>query len=157
VGRKNEKELLFRNKQGIKQIIVTKSFDIHQDFETPIPGFFIIEAKRRVTSIMELSVDEQQELISLLVRIRRAMKDALGIHHVILFQDEATEWKDFHLWLFPRYSWMNRFGQKIESVKPIIQYAQENMADKKSIQQVEDAIEKIKEYLQSVLDVPIEK
>jgi len=28
----------------------------------------------------------------------------------------------FHMWMIPRYEWMNEFGRSIESVRPILVY-----------------------------------
>lgn len=131
-------------------IIVTKHFDVHQDWETPIPGFFIIAAKRKTTSIADFTETEQQEFFRLLTTIRKAMREVLGIEYVVLYQNEATEWNDFHIWLFPRYGWMKKFSEKMESIKPIIHYAKENMADEATIQEVRYAVTRMKEYISKV-------
>jgi hypothetical protein len=42
---------------------------------------------------------------------------------------------------------MERFGRKIESVRPIMEYAIKNMAGKDGIAQVKQAAAKIREYM----------
>ncbi|OGZ19423.1 MAG: hypothetical protein A3F95_03020 [Candidatus Nealsonbacteria bacterium RIFCSPLOWO2_12_FULL_39_31] len=75
------------------------------------------------------------------------MKDVLGIKTVCFFQDEGTHHNLFHLWIFPRYEWMEKFGEKIESIRPIIDYAKENMVNEKVFKEVRDMVKKMREYM----------
>ncbi len=129
------------------KVIVTDAFDVHQDWEIPIPAFFIIEARRNIRSIADLTEEESAEFISLARKLRQGMKDVLGIKNVYLFQNEDSS-HAFHPWLFPRYDWMDRFGRKIESVRPIMNYAKEHMNTGEVKKQVLDAVAKMKGYMQ---------
>ncbi|KKQ68343.1 MAG: putative HIT family hydrolase [Parcubacteria group bacterium GW2011_GWC2_39_11] len=71
----------------------------------------------------------------------------LGIKTVCFFQDEGTHHNLFHLWIFPRYEWMEKFGEKIESIRPIIDYAKENMVNEKVFKEVRDMVKKMREYM----------
>ena len=135
-------KILFPN----ETIIITKHFDIHQDWEVPIPGFFIIASKRKINSITDFTEEEAQEFFKLLYKLRKGMKDILKIENVYLFQREDTK-RGFHLWLFSRFDWMEKFGRKIDSVKPIINYAKENMVNEKVFKEVKDMVKKIKNYM----------
>ena len=128
-------------------IIITKYFDIHQDWEVPIPGFFIIALKRKVSSIGDFTKEEAQEFFELLYKLRKGMKDILKIKHVYLFQTEDAEQR-FHLWIFPRFDWMEKFGRKSESIRPIINYAKENMVTKEVFKEVKDMVKKMKKYME---------
>ncbi|MFH1505922.1 MAG: HIT domain-containing protein [archaeon] len=123
----------------------TDSFEVRQDFETPIPGFLIISSKKHIKGIEDLSEEERIEFIELLYKARKALTTALNIEYVYIIQKEDTivERSHFHFWLFPRYKWMDRFGGKIASVTEIIEYARENMKDK--VKEVKAAEKKIKE------------
>ena len=127
-------------------ILITKYFDIHQDWEVPIPGFFIIASVRKINSIADFNKEELQEFSELLYKLRKGMRDILKIDSVYLFQREDTD-SGFHLWVFPRFEWMKKFGKKIESVRPIIDYAQENMINKDISQEVKEMVEKMKNYM----------
>lgn len=129
-----------------EKIIVTEHFDVHQDWETPIPAFFIITSRRKIRSVEEFNDEETEEFIKLVRKVRKGMREILGINDVYLFQNEDKE-HHFHLWLFPRYEWMERFGRKIESVRPIINYSKENMANSETVSQVKKAVKQIKEYM----------
>ena len=128
-----------------EKIVETKHFDVYQDWEIPIPGFFIVAPKRKIRTIDEFSDEEAVEYINLIRKLRRGMRDVLNINDVYFFQNEDTK-HNFHLWVFPRHNWMERFGRKIESVKPIMNYAEENMIDKKSSEEVKLYVKKMQDY-----------
>ena len=127
-------------------IIKTKFFDVHQDFEVPIPGFIIVTSRRHFLSISDFTEEEQIEFITLISKIRNGMKDVLNIEEAYLFQNEDSR-HHFHLWMFPRYDWMEKFGRKIESVRPILKYAKENLKTKENLILVEEAVLKMKKYM----------
>tara|TARA_Y100000310_G_C20646868_1_gene797158 strand:+ start:449 stop:892 length:444 start_codon:yes stop_codon:yes gene_type:complete len=129
-----------------EEVIVSEYFDVHQDWEVPIPGFFILAAKRKVRSIAEFTDDESKEFIFLVRSIRQGMKEVLDINDVYIFQNEDTE-HNFHLWIFPRYDWMEKFGRKIESVRPIMLYAQKEMIDEKTAQEVKTMAAMMNDYM----------
>ncbi len=135
-------EILFPN----EKIIITEFFDAHQDWKVPIPGFYIIEPLRKIRSVAELNDDQAVEFVNLIRKVRLGMKDILGVEDVYLFQDEASR-HGFHLWIFPRYQWMEQFGRKIESVRPIINYAKENMVNEETFQQVKESAAKMRDYM----------
>ncbi|HII29435.1 TPA: hypothetical protein HA317_00015 [Candidatus Woesearchaeota archaeon] len=74
------------------------------------------------------------------------MRDVLKIRHVYIFQNEDSK-HYFHLWVFPRHKWMNRFGRKIESVRPIIEYAKENMANEGVFKQVRAWVGRVRGFM----------
>lgn len=127
-------------------VIITKFFGVHQDWSVPIPGFFIIEPLRKMKSIADLSDEEADEFIDLLRETRKGMKDVLNINEVYLFQNEDSR-HGFHLWVFPRHDWMERFGRQIQSVRPIMDYAEENMASDLVISEVKDCVRKMGQYM----------
>lgn len=135
-------EILFPT-QKVEQ---TEHFTVAQDWEVPIPAFFIVSSRRKVNSIAEFNDEEVVELARLIKKVREAMRDALGIQVVYLFQNEDTV-HGFHIWMFPRYEWMAKFGSKIQSVRPIMEYAIETMNTKPIRTEVHEAVEKMKRYL----------
>jgi diadenosine tetraphosphate (Ap4A) HIT family hydrolase len=130
-----------------KSIFSTKLFEVRQDYETPIPGFMIISSKKHIKGIEDLSLNERKEFIELLYDVRKALTKVLKIEYVYMIQKEDTiiSRSHFHFWLFPRYGWMDKFGNKISSVTSIIEYARKNMKD--DINKIEEINIKIKKYL----------
>ncbi len=75
------------------------------------------------------------------------MREALGIETVYFFQNEDTD-HHFHQWMFPRYDWMlSKFGKKVESVRPIMRYTQEQMKTPENILVVESAVENMRGWM----------
>ncbi len=104
-------------------VAISDHFDAHQDYRVPIPGFIIVASKRHVHGVDEFTKNERHDFIEILCQLRNGMKKALDIKKVQIFQDEDTQ-HHFHLWIFPRYPWMNeKFGKKIESVRLAMEYA----------------------------------
>lgn len=129
-------------------VLETAHFHVGQDWEVPIVGFFVIGSKRRIKSILDFGDEEALEFIRLVRFVRKGMKEILGIDDVYFFQNEDSE-HEFHLWIFPRHKWMDSFGRKIQSVRPIMEYAKKEMADEKHVAEVKDAAQKVRTYLSS--------
>ncbi len=126
------------------RLMETDNFTVGQDWEVPICGFLILAAKNNnVKSITEFNTEMQHEFMSLIVKVRKLMDEILQIEEVYFFQNEDTE-HGFHVWIFPRHTWMDRFGRKIESVRPIMNFAKENLWTEDNIKNIEDAINKLK-------------
>ena len=135
-------KILFPN----ENIISTDLFNVNQDWEVPIPGFFIIAPLRKLKSIDEFTDEEANEFINLIRKVRKGMRDILKIEEVYFFQNEDSK-HGFHLWIFPRHKWMEKFGEKIESVKPIMNYAKENMLSDDVFNEVRENVKKMKEFM----------
>lgn len=133
-----------------KDEIVYKSdlFTIGQDWECPIPAFFILATTRKVRTIDEFTEAETSEYIFLVRKLRKGMKEVLNIEDVYFFQNEDTK-HDYHLWIFPRHSWMEPFGRGIKSVKPIMNYSITQMMNEDVFAEVRTSVEKMKLFMNS--------
>jgi diadenosine tetraphosphate (Ap4A) HIT family hydrolase len=132
-------------------ILVTKFFDVHQDWFIPIPAFFIIASRdNNKRSIEKFTEEEAKELGEVIRHVRIGMSKVLDVENVYLFQNEDSEY-GFHIWIFPRYSWMDKFGRKIESVRPIMNYAKKYMATNENIEMTKEATAKMRNYLKGAL------
>jgi diadenosine tetraphosphate (Ap4A) HIT family hydrolase len=131
--------------------VVTQSsnFQIRQDYSVPISGFMILATKRHIKSIDEFTQEERLEFIELLYNTRQKMKIVLGIETIYLIQEEDAA--HFHLWLFPRHPWMEKLGQKLKSVKPIMEWAQQNLQTSENREEVIRAVEKLKESFKAIM------
>jgi len=137
--------------QGTKQplggtIIETEFFHAHQDIAYPLAGMVILASKRHVRCLDELTTEEARDYIDLLCRIRKAQREVLGVEHVYYFYNEDT-FHHFHMWMMPRYEWMNELGRSVESVRPILVYTKEHMSDEANIAYVEECVQKLRNAL----------
>jgi diadenosine tetraphosphate (Ap4A) HIT family hydrolase len=128
-------------------IFRTDDFGAHQDYEIPIPGFIIVDTKRHIQSIDEFTTEEKSNFMEFLIKIRKALREVLKIEIVYLVQEEDSS-DHFHLWMFPRHQWMEKeFGRKIQSVRPIMEYARQNLKTKENIDKIRTANQNLKDYL----------
>ncbi|MDP2587086.1 MAG: hypothetical protein Q8P32_04970 [Candidatus Komeilibacteria bacterium] len=77
------------------------------------------------------------------------MKEVLKVKDVYFFQNEDSE-HGFHLWLFPRLDWMEKFGRKIESVRPIMEYAKNNLINENDLRQVTETVKQLRLFFNQV-------
>lgn len=134
--------------ERIGTVLTTEHFDAHQDFEIPIPGFIILSSRRHLQSVDEFTEAEKRDFIDTLIAVRAGMRKALGIETVYLVQEEDTS-HHFHVWVFPRYDWMSElFGKKTPSLRPIMEYARENLKTEENLKVVEEAVSKLKIYFE---------
>jgi len=133
-----------------KDEIVYRSdlFTIGQDWECPIPAFFILAPNRKVRTIDEFTEEEASEYILLVRKLRKGMKEILNFEDVYFFQNEDTK-HDYHLWIFPRHSWMESFGRGIKSVKPIMEYSIKEMMNETVFAEVKGCVKKMKLFMAS--------
>jgi diadenosine tetraphosphate (Ap4A) HIT family hydrolase len=129
-------------------ILTTDNFAVAQDWEVPIPAFFILSTKRKIRSIAEFTDEEAAEFGPLIKKVRQGMLDVLEIKDVYFFQNEDTE-HGFHLWMFPRYEWMKEIGVKIESVRPIMLAAQKFELTDELMAEVKKSASIMKDYFGS--------
>jgi len=129
-------------------IIETSLFHAHQDVAYPIPGLVIVAAKRHVKCFDELTEDEATGLGLLVRQIRAKQRELLGVEHVYYFYNEDTN-HHFHLWMVPRYAWMQDFGRSVESLRPALVHAREHMSSPDELAVTARAVEKLREALQT--------
>lgn len=127
-------------------IAETKNFILHQDPEIPIKGFLIIASKSHIRSISQLTSEESQELFDLVYRARIALNSIADIKEVTIIQEERSG--HFHLWLLPRYQWMNeQFANSLSTVREIMVYSKNNLKSKENIESILLEVEKIRKIL----------
>lgn len=127
-------------------IVESEFFHAHQDVAYPIEGLVIVASKKHITCLDELTDIERVDYINLVAKIRRAQRDILGINYVYYFYNEDTT-HHFHTWMVPRYEWMYKFGNSIESVRPVLIHSRKSMNSKGNQLKVLQAIDALREEL----------
>ncbi|WP_123040170.1 HIT family protein [Cohnella candidum] len=127
-------------------IVETDLFHAHQDVAYPIRGLVILASKRHFYGMDELTQQEQAEFIWLVHTIRQKQRELLGIEHVYYFYNEDTT-HHFHLWMVPRYEWMNAFGRSVESLRPVLLHARNELNTEENLKDVLESIEILREGL----------
>ncbi len=106
----------------------------------------IVASKRHFVALDEAAPEEIADLLPFARRIRAALRDVLEVEHVYYFYNEDTS-HHFHLWMVPRYEWMDRFGRSIESVRPALRHCAESMRSDEELAAVLDATRRLRERL----------
>lgn len=120
-------------------VFETEHFHAHQDVAYPIKGLMIVASKRHIKCLDELTEEERLDYINVLSKIRKAQREVLEIEHVYYFYNEDTT-HHFHTWMVPRYEWMYQFGRSVESVRPVLLHARNEMNDQENVDEVMEAI-----------------
>ena len=127
-------------------IYETNTFVLNQDPEVPLKGFLIITSKKHVNSFIDYNENEREELLELLFKARKALKDLNICKEVTIVQEERSQ--HFHIWLFPYFDWMQeKFGKGVKYLRDINEYVVKNATDKQK-RDVLDSIEKLKKYFE---------
>ena len=113
-------ELIARRDAGTAplwdSIYRTRFWDVVHSYNTALPGWLVLVARRHIEAIDELTDEEAIELGVLLMQVSRALKEITGClkTYVILFAEQA-EHPHAHFHIIPRMADQpeNRLGTKI--------------------------------------------
>lgn len=132
------------------EIVRTKNFDISQDFELPINGFIVIGSIRHIESINEMTIEEKQELITLIDVVIFCLKklDICSQYDVIW---EEKDNNHFHVWLMPRHKYLlEAMGTNIiKKIGALFSYAKNNLRTEENLNTIRKTIELLKAELKS--------
>jgi diadenosine tetraphosphate (Ap4A) HIT family hydrolase len=117
-------------------IAANRSSYLHQDPEVPLEAFLVIGTRRHVQSLVELSADEQSDVLGMVALARRLMREVPDLDSVTLVQEERSA--HFHLWLFPWYRRMleNHGSASLERIRPIMAELKATPADPRQVERV---------------------
>ena len=103
-------------------------FILAADPEVPIPGFLVVNSKRHISSISELTVEERIEMINIVAHAEKALKQLKLANEITIVQEERS--KHLHVWIFPTNDWMiEKFGKGVQYLRDIFAYAQDHAND----------------------------
>lgn len=121
--------------------------NMSQDWELPIPGFFVITPNRHVEVFSELTEEERNEIFKIVATTIQVMRE----NHIcesynVIFEEK--EKRHFHVWLMPRYQWMvDLVGNITANIGTIFAYAKENMRTSECFQKIDEATLILKRHL----------
>ncbi|GAA0126271.1 hypothetical protein UT300019_21730 [Clostridium sp. CTA-19] len=131
-------------------IYETENFIIQQDLEVPIEGFLVIVSKKHIRSISELRMNEMVELSELIYKSRSILEKIDSLTDVTIIQEERS--KHFHVWLFPRYKWIDeKFDNSLPAIREIMKYARENLKTDTQINRVLNIAKMVKDEFNKII------
>ena len=111
-------------------------FTLSQDWELPIQGFFIVSPKRHIEKLCELTKDERNEMFEIVdktVKILRDNKICERFDYIF----EEKENRHLHVWILPRYNWMNKIvNDIIDNIGIILEYAKTNFRNDENYEEI---------------------
>lgn len=127
--------------------IETTHFYAHQELVYPVKGLIVVVSKRHFKGLDELTEEEQLDYIQLLSNIRKVQRKLLKVESVYYFYQEDTT-HHFHVWLMPRYKWMDRIGRSVESIRPILSEVLQNYSSEIQRDEALETAERLAKSLQ---------
>lgn len=101
-------------------------FTLSQDWELPIQGFLIVSPKRHIEKLEELTKDERDEMFDIVDKaIKTLRKNNICDRFDIIFEEKEN--RHLHVWIMPRYKWMEALCDDIiDNIGLICDYAKKN-------------------------------
>lgn len=111
-------------------------FTLSQDWELPIPGFFVVSPKRHIEKLSELTKEERIEMFEIVNKTTEILRK----NHICERFDYVFEEKEnrhLHVWIMPRYYWMNDINKDIIGhIEDIFQYAKKELRNDKTYKKI---------------------
>ena len=119
-------------------------FTLSQDWELPIPGFFIVSPKRCVANFAEFTLEERAEMFEIVDKTIKILKEnnVCNGFNVIF---EEKQGRHFHIWIMPRHEWMSDLvGDIIDNIGEIFEYAKNNLRTTESFEKIKQLTDIVK-------------
>lgn len=132
----------------LNPIYKNKGIVVRQDAEWPIPAFYIVSIDEHIGSISDLDDRLCIEIILIIKKIRKGLKDLFGIDRAQIYHEEKINAPHFHIWILPLWNDVmkkNNIYPKIyeSNVKQYIDLFKYESTKKK----IKECNEKMKKYL----------
>ena len=135
--------------QALEVVYNDGLFSVHQDYEIPLPYFWVIQSARHFQYFSDIRARELKSLNLAWRTLERAMRDGCGIQQITAFQQNKSS--HFHLCLMPELPWMKDDipGYHQRNIQTTMSWAIDNLKNPKGIEAVEEATQKMKSFLKT--------
>lgn len=126
-------------------------FIINQDWELPIPGFFILASKQHKRALCDFTDAERNKMFDLINRTIKILKqNNICSQYNVIFEEKPKLEHHFHVWIMPRHQWMQDLvGDIVDHIGQIFDYAKANMRTPENFQKINHANQILKSALNS--------
>ncbi len=143
----NNKEIIFKGCPGCAygkhefnlecgMAYENERFTLSQDWEVPIQGFFIVSPKRHIEKLCELTKDERDEMFEIVDKTVKILRDNKICERFDYIFEERQN-RHLHVWILPRYNWMNRIANDIiDNIGIIFEYAKTNFRNDENYEEI---------------------
>jgi len=122
-----------------------ENFTLSQDWELPIPGFFIVSPKRCIEKFEELSMEEKTEMFEIVDKTIKILRhNNICDRFNVIFEEKENI--HFHVWIMPRHKWMNELVEGITpNIEQIYEYAINTMKTEENYIKINEITNLVKE------------
>lgn len=143
----NNKEIIFKGCPGCAygkhefnlecgMAYENERFTLSQDWELPIQGFFIVSPKRHIEKLCELTKDERNEMFEIVDKTVKILRDNKICERFDYIFEERQN-RHLHVWILPRYNWMNKIANDIiDNIGIIFEYAKTNFRNDENYEEI---------------------
>ena len=143
----NNKEIIFKGCPGCAygkhefnlecgMAYENERFTLSQDWELPIQGFFIVSPKRHIEKLCELTKDERNEMFEIVDKTVKILRDNKICERFDYIFEERQN-RHLHVWILPRYNWMNEIANDIiDNIGIIFEYAKTNFRNDENYEEI---------------------
>ena len=119
-------------------------FTLSQDWELPIQGFFIVSLKRHIEKLSELTTDERNEMFYIVDKTVKILRENnICDRFDYIFEERPN--RHLHVWILPRYNWMDDIVDHIiYNIGIIFDYAKKNFRNDENYKKIKEITEIVK-------------
>ena len=123
-------------------------FTLSQDWELPIQGFFVVSPIKCVEKFEELETKERIEMFDIVDKtIKILRKNNICDRFDVIFEEKEN--RHLHVWIMPRYQWMNELVEGITpNIGQIYDYAVSTMKTEENNKKISEITNLVKTYFE---------
>ena len=128
------KDHIFSSKCGMAY--EDELFTLSQDWELPIPGFFVVSPKKHIEKFCELTSDEKIKIFEIVDKCMLILRENnICYNYNVIFEEKPGI--HFHIWIMPRHDWMDKeFGNPTKRIADVFEYAKHNFRGPKDLEYI---------------------
>lgn len=111
------------------------NFTLSQDWELPIPGFFVVSPKRHVEKLSELTDEERNEMFAIVNQTVSILREG-NVCENFEYVFEEKPHRHLHVWIMPRHKWMGK--DIITNIGTIFDYAKKEFRNEETYQLIDE-------------------
>lgn len=127
-----------------------EKFTLSQDWELPIPGFFVVSpTQKHIEELNELDDDSRNDMFRLVNKTIEVLKQNNVCDRFNIIMEEKPG-VHFHIWIMPRHKWMEeRFGKITYNIEKIFTFAKNNLKTKENLEKIKEISDILKNELKN--------
>ena len=120
---------------------------LSQDWELPIPGFFVISPNNHASKISEIDPEVLRKINEIVQETIKILENNNVCDGFNIISEEKNN-RHYHIWIMPRHKWMTENYQNImTNIGPIFEYAKTNLRNEETYESILNITNLVREEL----------